>query len=1039
MAWPRNRFVIAISLLALLATGPTQATGPPEADEIQAWIDARDYEGAVKQGQMVLAQLESKHDRRSLAVANILELIVLAMAKGSIGTTEEQLLLGARALEIKETLLKEGDPSLASAHYIVGLVHFLDNRYDLALKPFETALRFAESANGAPEEKYLREYGSALFNTGRYDQARPIFERQLATSRDDHGKGDGGTVRALFNVALISSILGEFERAERVYADALAIVDIQDPNIPLLVRVLDGYSIALYLQGRAQEAFARADRSLSLRRSHFGEESLQVAVALNNLAEMRRRLGDFELASRHLKEGIRINTNDDKEVLLAFRFRFNLAVTLRQLGDLEASQQMFDAALKAGGQLEGNDSFRGDFYREYAGLLTDLGKFDAARRAFDLGEDLLREAMGENSYDYARVLADRGRFEIDRNDTAAARNRLERALKIFESRLGPAHPLAGQTLNALARVYLTLEEPERALRAAIRATSLREEETISTLMILSEAQSMAFLKRPHEGMDVALALALSAGSPGETRRLAYDAVIRNRALAFDEMTGRGRFLADLPTDIETTTKIRELQQAKTRMANLFLIGPVAGEALYAKRLADLRADVEARETSLAGHTAASRHRKARHAFGLEQLGHALSESTAIVSYIRRVRPISRTTGYVAVILRHGQALPTFVDLGDAQPLDNGVAAWRRTLRADQVFAGDLESAESNYRKAAIELRRLIWDPIRVLLAGVQTVFVVPDGSLHLVNLAGLPVGDHYLVEENPAFHYLTAERDLAPTEGEPGSGLLAMGNPDFSRVASPAPNPTLTFRGAAPACAAYAERKFEPLPETADEIKAVRRIWKTARRGEARTLTGVEASEAAFKKAAPGVEVLHLATHGFFLGEKCELGNGLRGIGGLVPAGATQTSPPPRVGPFLLSGLALAGANRRTEIPEGGEDGVLTAEEVGALDLHGVRLAVLSACRTGAGTVREGEGVFGLRRAFLVAGVRTVVTNLWDVQDRSARLWVEAFYEQRLIHERSIPESTRAASLTILHTRRRAKQATHPFFWAGWVAAGSPN
>jgi CHAT domain-containing protein len=140
--------------------------------------------------------------------------------------------------------------------------------------------------------------------------------------------------------------------------------------------------------------------------------------------------------------------------------------------------------------------------------------------------------------------------------------------------------------------------------------------------------------------------------------------------------------------------------------------------------------------------------------------------------------------------------------------------------------------------------------------------------------------------------------------------------------------------------------------------------------------------------------------------------------------------------PLLLSGLALAGANRRAAAGPGEDDGILTAEEVASLNLEGVEWAVLSACDTGLGQLRAGEGVFGLRRAFQVAGARTVVMSLWPVEDRTARLWMRALYEGRLRQQLDTADAVREASLSVLHDRRARRQSTHPFYWAGFVAAG---
>lgn len=138
----------------------------------------------------------------------------------------------------------------------------------------------------------------------------------------------------------------------------------------------------------------------------------------------------------------------------------------------------------------------------------------------------------------------------------------------------------------------------------------------------------------------------------------------------------------------------------------------------------------------------------------------------------------------------------------------------------------------------------------------------------------------------------------------------------------------------------------------------------------------------------------------------------------------------------MLSGLAFAGANRRDQNKSNENDGILTAEEIASVDLEGVDWAVLSACDTGIGTIKAGEGVFGLRRAFQVAGAKTVIMSLWRVEDESARHWMAGLYHERLVSHKDTRESVRAASLHILRQRRMQHLSTHPFYWGAFVAAG---
>jgi CHAT domain-containing protein len=133
----------------------------------------------------------------------------------------------------------------------------------------------------------------------------------------------------------------------------------------------------------------------------------------------------------------------------------------------------------------------------------------------------------------------------------------------------------------------------------------------------------------------------------------------------------------------------------------------------------------------------------------------------------------------------------------------------------------------------------------------------------------------------------------------------------------------------------------------------------------------------------------------------------------------------------------MAGANRRDDPAAGlqDQDGLLTAMEVASLDLRGVEWAVLSACQTGVGPVLAGEGVIGLRRAFQIAGARTIVMSLWEVNDAPARDWIHELYQARLSGLTTV-ESVHRASLGILQARRKAGVSTHPFYWGAFIASG---
>jgi hypothetical protein len=265
----------------------------------------------------------------------------------------------------------------------------------------------------------------------------------------------------------------------------------------------------------------------------------------------------------------------------------------------------------------------------------------------------------------------------------------------------------------------------------------------------------------------------------------------------------------------------------------------------------------------------------------------------------------------------------------------------------------------------------------------------------------------YLIETF-TFNYLGTGRDLvrevpkSPTVArspvvfaDPVFGPMEMSGGDASQRSAPARSRRSV--GA----------RFEPLPGTAAEARAIKQVVP-----DATIYQGDRATETMLKAVA-GPRILHLATHGFFLEDQ-------------VPAQAAPAMSDDD--PMLRSGLVLASVNERRS---GVDDGVLTALEAAGLDLAGTQLVVLSACETGVGDVKTGEGVFGLRRAFTAAGAETLVISLWQVDDAATEQFMVEFY-RRLTRGEARGEALRQSALTLLRDPARR----HPFYWASFIATG---
>jgi CHAT domain-containing protein len=332
--------------------------------------------------------------------------------------------------------------------------------------------------------------------------------------------------------------------------------------------------------------------------------------------------------------------------------------------------------------------------------------------------------------------------------------------------------------------------------------------------------------------------------------------------------------------------------------------------------------------------------------------------------------------------------------------------------------------------------------VRTLLGPVRRIFIAPDGALNLIPFAALvDEAGRYLVKRYE-FSYLTSGRDLLRLQVKQPNrqSALIIADPDFGAGAKgaatqgrilkyhPSTNPST---GSAPP--AY---YFSPLKGTAGEAAALREMMN-----DATVLTQAQATEAALKQVS-GPRLLHIATHGFFL-ESQRPSSGEDRL--LRPVSLQKPVAGQIENPLLRSGLALAGANRQKN--DETDDGILTAQEAAGLDLWGTKLVVLSACDTGVGEVKNGEGVYGLRRALVLAGSETQVMSLWPVSDKGTRdLMIE--YYRRLLKGEGRSAALRQVQLQMLaggtginrqsgaKTSARARDYSHPYYWASFIQSG---
>lgn len=1041
-----------------LATDMLGTEGPSDAAaEIRRLSDAGEADRAISEARELLRERESEFGRDSPIVAEALEMLTLGLARkhpGDMDGRSDRLAYAERALKIRLEQPIPDAAGTAQAWYMIGLVHNLAGDPQSAIEPFGTALRILEARFGelAPEtEIYLREYGAALFGAGHTAQARLPFEHYHEVAVAKHGAGHPETFGAIYNLALVYLQTGNLERAVAALDRAEAVLTGDESGSrSMLIRVRSERALVQMLRGELGVAVASLESVLEDAYEEFGPQAPITAAIANNLAFALLDFGHAARAREVLTRVLVVDPEHPLPPIWEAKSRMNFARSLQREGRLRDAKAEYERAYRRGLEvLDPKDSLWGEFHTHRGRLLADLGESAAAQNEFDLALAALARRDVDPGLDRADVLAAAGRLDLETGNATRARERLLSALTIVQEIAGEGHRWH-RTREDLAQTYWALNSREEAFLTAIEAARDSIAFDRATLGTLVERQALTRVQRSRTARNVALtALLTGEEAAAEWRRDAYELVLHSRALVFDELAERQRRWALSSGD----SNYSAWRDAKRRYANLFVVGPKGDTAGYVRRLEDARAELERAEAKLAIREASVAEASS---VNIRTLQESLQSTEAILSFVRFQRLDSNDTSdvYSAAVLLPETDAPVWIPLGPAPPIDTAIESWQHSVSRPP---GGKEQLGLTLQ-AGRNLRSRIWDPIASALLGRSRIFIVPDGRLHLVSFSALPgVDSGYLIEEGPAVQYLTAERDLLREDppastGEESKGLLIVSNPAYSHRPSTDAQ-AIGFRGLGSPCDDFRSRRFGPLPGTLAEAEAVRSLWIGRGKSPHTVLTGPDATEARVKEAAAGQRVLHFATHGFFLGEGCSANRaavpGTRGIGGLTSGRsrlATDPTEPNRpmpsesdeVSPMLLSGLALAGANRRNELRETGsaEDGILTAEELGALDLSGVELAVVSACDTGRGTVAEGEGLFGLRRAFLLAGVRTVVTNLWQVDDRFAKDWIERMYGARFVEGESMADAVRMASLRILHSRRKAGLDDHPFFWAGWMATG---
>ena len=773
------------------------------------------------------------------------------------------------------------------------------------------------------------------------------------------------------------------------------------------VNALANSSDALMMSDRPAEGRPFAELAVEIAQREFPDSS-EFANAAHVLGFACKGLGDFPCSLRAFNTAVaaerKAGAGHEWDLINSL---FAISEVKFRMGDKAGGESDLEEALSLGRQIGPDDPHLGVIENNAAYLLILTKEPTKATLHFNRALEIAIKNYGASEWQATTIrenLADSytwsGEFPL--------------AWKNYDIILGDNHYAAATLaeIHALfARSLASGGDLPRAIKESLQSARMSRESFVLQARTLPERQALAYDKHRPKGLEVAFSVL--AQHPELLSTDIYQEMVRSRALVADEMARRQKDL-NANNDPEVARLLKEMDKARAELLAVEQAAPTKEGNSEAILQATSR--MENIERGLAERSVDQRNDQRVTSARLEDVRHGLPTQSVLVSYVayrryavEKVDPErTRTPAYLAFVLKPGSESIHVFDLGDAKPINDLVSSVRASADAE-AHAGGLGGIrnERAWREAGEALRKLVWDPLRAEVGDAKLALVVPDGMLNLIPFSGLPDGKGYLVEHGPVIHVLSSERDLVPAEStHPKTGLVAFGNPAFGQTGEQPVEAGL--RDAGISCNNLETVESRPLPGTAAEVNDLHAAWQRWNGKEASTLeTGVDATRARFLDEAPRSRVLHVATHAFLLDSSCGDGN-----------------------PLLRSGLIFASDSQTRK------SSILTAQQIASMDLNGVDWAVLSACNTGNGELRDGEGVLGLERAFRVAGARSVLMSLWPVEDDLTRQFMHELYVQRLGLHVSTADAVWNAERKLLLARRAAGKSTHPWYWAGFVGAG---
>jgi len=982
-------FTFDICCLAELVTDNKTSATQELSKQVEALFASGKFAEALPIAQQWLTNCEALDGAESTNFATALsELGILHEQMGNYTAAEP---LYQKALNVREKILGPEHPATANSLSSLAGLYCTMGDFARAETFYLRSLKIREKALGLTSPGYatsLNDLAGLYESTGDFVKAEPLFQRSLEIYEKLWGPEHPYTAASLNNLAGLYYNMGDYQKADECFQRSLIICErVFGPENLHTASVLNSMA-ALYTDtGDYAKAEQFCRRSLTIKEKALGPEHPEMATSQNNLAGIYASIGDNAKAESLYQQSLiireKILGSEHPDTVMSVN---NLAQLYDTMGEYSKAETLFNRSLKTCQKVLGLEHpDTATVMDNLAKCYRHMGDAEKAEQLYLQSLKIREKVLGVEHSDTAISLKNLALLYLGEGNYAKAEPLYRKSLGIMEKALGTEYLAMADFYQEFGFLLIGLGQRNQAIGSARKEKRAEEAGLGTILSFASERQRLEF-QRTRQPYDLLATLGADndlAGTVVHYKGVILDSLLEDGLAAQEskkpevqlilkQVREVGRRLADLETDLP---RISSREEAAKLQSN--------------KR--QLEQQIEDLQRALAWNVASLGPVRRALRVTVPEVQSELASNTMLLEFIRYNQYLGKTDfepRYGVVLMGHPNE-PVWVPLGSATNIEQNLKKYEEVMRGQE--RGDATALKTLYSK-------LIAPVVKKLPTNVTTLIISPDASLNFLSFATLVDQQEKFLVERYRIKYVASGRDLVygrkATNTNPELAVFA--DPAFNKVPGTA---HLTDTNTVNVAMLSMDRRdyngisLAQLPNTDQEaefLKANSSGWHL----KPASFTGTEATEAQVK-SLHSPYILHLATHGFFLPDT-EPTNQTRTLQ------LDQKMPVVLHNPMQRSGLALAGAQltldawKRGEVPDTENDGILMADEVALLDLQNTWLVTLSACDTGVGVARAGEGVLGLRRGFIQAGAQNLLMTLWPVSDKWTVDLMKGFYAKAM-------------------------------------------